>query len=602
MVRVTARPVYLATAPDAVFGYFHPAEGGRTGVLICPPFGWDEVASYRVRYRWAEQLAAAGHSALRIDFPGAGDSAGSPRGPARLDAWVAAVSDAAGWLRAEAGVERIALIGLGLGGIAGHLAGGRGAPIDDLVLWGLPARGKAYLRELRAFARFNEIVTLGDEPGEPVLPDGYLEVSGHVISAETVAALQAVDLAQVPLPDARVLLLDRDGVEPDAALHTALVESGADVTLAPGAGYGEMTSHPQRAVAPREVFETVTRWLAEAPAGATRGPSATPVAELDALELDAGGVTVRESAMTVEHAGGRLVGILTEPPERSGDTALVLLNAGAMRRSGPNRMWTELAREWARRGVPVLRIDVEGLGDSDGDETPYADDGALYEDRLAGQLLAALDELERRGVATRFIAGGLCSGAYWAFHALRAGDPRLRSALIVNLFAFFWHTDLPAQARAPRASRLLSPAFWARALRGRLNRDRVRLFLRRVVRAPFERHSRRAARRTHGDLLETALMEFELRGQRAWLFLNRNEPLYERIERDGGMARLEAFPALETVITPGGDHTFRAVWMQQALRDALDGAIESELARIGTEGATGSLSGPGIAAHGRASA
>ena len=83
MVPVTARPVYLATAPDPVFGYFHPAGGGRTAVLICSPFGWDETASYRVRYRWAEHLAAAGHPVLRIDLPGVGDSAGSPRGPTR---------------------------------------------------------------------------------------------------------------------------------------------------------------------------------------------------------------------------------------------------------------------------------------------------------------------------------------------------------------------------------------------------------------------------------------------------------------------------------------------------------------------------------------
>ncbi len=595
---MSARPVYLDTAPDPVFGYFHPSGGASTAVLIVPPFGWDEAASYRVRYRWAEQLAQAGHPALRIDLPATGDSGGMPRDPGRLDAWVAAVTDAAGWLRAESGAARVAAIGMGLGGLVAQLATGRGAPIDDLVLWGVPARGKAYVRELRAFSQLNAIPTLGDEPAEPVLPDGFLEVSGSVLSAETVDALKAVDLTAVPTPGARVLLLERDGVPPDERLRSALADAGAEVTVLPGPGFGDMTSHPQRAPLPREVFAAVAHWLAAAPDAAPT-PAEAPVAELPALEAPG----LRESVLEVEHPGGKLVGILTEPTAAGGgDTALVLLNAGAMRRSGPNRMWTEMARRWAVRGLPVLRIDIEGLGDSDGDESPYADDAALYEDRLAEQVLLALDELERRGVASRFIAAGLCSGAFWTFHALRAGDERLRAGLIVNLFSFFWDRDLSEGAKAPRAGRLLSPRFWARALRGRLNRDRVRLFVRRAFRAPLALFSRRTARRAHGALLDDALTGFERRGQRAWLFLNRNEPLYERLEREGGIADLDAYPALETVITPGGDHTFRAAWMQRSLSEALDAALEAELARLYNEGPVGETHAHRVPAHGSASA
>src|SRR5689334_5733310 len=84
------RPLYLATVPDPVFGFFHPAAdgaGGETAVLLCPPFGWDDVASYRTRLIWSERRAAYGHPTLRIDLPGAGDSAGSPRDPDRMGAW-----------------------------------------------------------------------------------------------------------------------------------------------------------------------------------------------------------------------------------------------------------------------------------------------------------------------------------------------------------------------------------------------------------------------------------------------------------------------------------------------------------------------------------
>ena len=72
--------------------------GSKTAVLICPPWGWDEVASYRSRRAWAEHLAERGHPTLRIDFPGSGDSAGSPADPGRVEAWTAAVIAATTWL------------------------------------------------------------------------------------------------------------------------------------------------------------------------------------------------------------------------------------------------------------------------------------------------------------------------------------------------------------------------------------------------------------------------------------------------------------------------------------------------------------------------
>jgi alpha/beta superfamily hydrolase len=44
-------------------------------------------------------------------------------------------------------------------------------------------------------------------------------------------------------------------------------------------------------------------------------------------------------------------------------------------RSGPNRLTTAFARRWACAGVPSLRLDLRGIGDSDGDpfegETPH---------------------------------------------------------------------------------------------------------------------------------------------------------------------------------------------------------------------------------------
>src|SRR4051812_10969441 len=205
----TARPVYLETAPDPVFGFFHPADGSETAVLLLPPFGWDEVCSYRGRRLWAEHLASRGHSTLRMDLPGAGDSAGSPGDPGRMASWRDTVAGAAAWLRGRPECSRVAAIGLGVGGVAAYLAAARGAPIEDLVLWGVPARGKTLLRELRAFASLKAAEYPDPEAvAPPPLPDGYLEVAGYLITDETAEALQATDLTALVPHAERVLLLE----------------------------------------------------------------------------------------------------------------------------------------------------------------------------------------------------------------------------------------------------------------------------------------------------------------------------------------------------------------------------------------------------------
>ena len=154
----SAVPVYLpCEAP--VFALLHGSARvlePRTAVLICPPFGWDEICCYRSRREWAIHLAEAGYPTLRFDFPGAGDSCGSPREPRRLAAWTEAAAKAAAWMPGATGCERVAAIGIGLGGLVLCNAIAQGAGIDELVLWAVPARGAALVRELRAFAQIQQ--------------------------------------------------------------------------------------------------------------------------------------------------------------------------------------------------------------------------------------------------------------------------------------------------------------------------------------------------------------------------------------------------------------------------------------------------------------
>jgi alpha-beta hydrolase superfamily lysophospholipase len=591
--------IYLHGAPGAAFAVFHrsaPEAARDTAVLFCPPFGWDEVCSYRCLRDWAGRLAAAGYAGLRLSLPGTGDSAGSPRDPARVEAWTAAAAAAGSWVKAASGARRVVAVGIGLGGVVAHLAVAAGAPIDDLILWGTPARARSLVRQLRAFSKLEESqVFAGLEPPPPLAP-GELEAGGFVLSAETAHELDELDLAATALPEAdarRVLLLERDGIAVDARLKECLESAGAEVTVAPGRGYGAMTSHPQRAIPPRAVMAQVATWLNEAavPAPPAARSAGLPAGASPSAEIEVGGARIRETPVTVPESFGNLAGILTEPiGRRAPGPCVVLVNAGAVRAIGPNRMWVELARRWAARGVPTLRLDVEGIGDADGPTTPHASDDSLYVSELVPQVLAALDVLENRGVGDRFVLAGLCGGAFWCFHAALR-DARVSAALMLNPRRLFWDPELTPsrdfrELVVNRTARqllalVLNPSTWVK-IHVEASGARVRALVMWMLAAPkralVNRTLRGGGSPARSDLDE-AFERLHETGKRVMVMFSSDEPLQFELARSGELAELEQREnvTLETVAVR--DHTCRPIWAQRQVHAILDRALEREVER-----------------------
>ena len=526
------------------------------------------MCSYRPRRDWAEHLAERGHPALRLDLPGTADSAGGPRDPDRLGAWLAAVTGAAAWLRDRSGAGRVVALGIGLGGLLATAALSRGAAIDDLVLWGVPARGSTLVRELSAFARLEA----SQFPGAPPPPDDVLAAAGYVLTQETRDALTALDLTAAPVPARRALLLEREGMAADGALREHLEVSGADVEVAAGPGWAAMMAEPQQAVAPAEVFARVDAWLASTGPVSSLPARAAP-RPLDALDLPG----VRETPFALEG----LFGILSQPTGvPPAPVTAVLLNAGAQRRIGPNRMWVEAARRWARRGVPTLRLDLSGFGDAQGDAGRYTDVGELYVPELVTQVRSVLDTLGQWGLPSDFALGGLCSGAYWAFHTALE-DPRTTAALMLNPRVLYWQPDIDEEREVRKAAKALQGESWRRLVRGEISLAQLhvtaRALARRARTAPARR---RANRHAPADPLPGALDALEQRGVQSLLAFSGEEPLHEELARDGHVARLGEWPSLRLAELPGGVHTLRPLVAQVAAHALLDDALERRLAGV----------------------
>ncbi|HYK95025.1 MAG TPA: alpha/beta fold hydrolase [Candidatus Dormibacteraeota bacterium] len=589
------RPLYLPADPDVVFGMFHaPLDepAARTAVLLLPPWGWDEIASYRSRRAWAEHLAEHRHPTLRIDFPGSGDSAGDPGDPARVEAWTSAVVTAASWLATATPAGRVAVIGLGLGGLIAGLAMGEGAPIDELVLWAAPTHGRSFLREQRAFGKLQRDRYGPTEGADEALPDGWLEIGGFVQSAETIAAVEQIDLRQMPIgPVQRVLLLGRDGLPVDVGLQQRLAGAGADVTVAPGDGWGAMCFHPERYQPPLDVFRRVSDWLGAsarpmpktrpAPTAGTGSPVRPEAAHGD---LSSHGVEIRETPMAGDGAHAGFFAIVAErvaPSARTGpDLCVVFLNAGAVRRIGPNRMWVEASRRWAARGIPTARMDVEGIGDAAGDAAMYYDVGMFYTPAREMQVTAILDALVRRGLGPRFVLVGLCAGAYSAFNTA-ASDARVVAALAVNPRIMIWDPAIMERRNAFAVREVLELGSWQRILNGETAPARVleigRAAVAEAPRAALRYASRLRAGKRRDPWTEQLEQRLDtLRDARTPLVLafSGDEPMHDELKAAGILDRLDRWPNVVLTDLPGDDHTLRPIAAQRAFHRFIDEELE----------------------------
>src|SRR5205823_3052307 len=100
--------------------------------------------------------------------------------------------------------------------------------------------------------------------------------------------------------------------------------------------------------------------LAPAPPPRPRAATDVSVELVSRAEIQSGDTSVTEELVALDDRMIAISSRLRATPRR----AIVLLDAGATYRIGPNRLHVELARRLARDGDLVLRIDQSGIGDS----------------------------------------------------------------------------------------------------------------------------------------------------------------------------------------------------------------------------------------------
>lgn len=148
--------------------------------------------------------------------------------------------------------------------------------------------------------------------------------------------------------------------------------------------------------------------------------------------------------------------------EAAGSTGLLIVSGGNEIRAGAHRGMALLAADLATGGVPVLRYDRRGIGDSTGANRGF--------EESAADIAAAIAAFRAAGVS-RVVAFGNCdaASALALFHA----DARIDALILSNPWTGGGggEDELPQAAaiRARYAERLRDPREWLRLLRGGVN-------------------------------------------------------------------------------------------------------------------------------------
>ena len=460
-------PGWIESDAGRIFTWYHPPRGARRSraVLLCDPLISDRMNLHLAYRHLALWLSARGYPALRFDYPGTGDSSGTPRDRDWCEQWQTSFEAALETLLERSGLERAAVFGARFGASLAAEFAANSPRVDSMLLWGPFSTGRDFLRSARAM---HKLVAANPGRRAPLgIDDGDEEFFGFLLSASARERIERVRLIEREAPACdRAHLIAWDDHSKEDQLATHLRDQGVTVRFDRLAGLASDDSIQYQALpglAYHALIDELDRHTpvcaAETGAKVSRQrvhPEADIVGKLmprrvrlrpraDRLEEVGEVGEVEEEALHFGHDRG-LFGILTRPigpPDGRPQPRLVLLNGGNNHRVGINRNYTEWARAAALRGATALRFDIRGLGDSP--PLDAKDLNQIYRKATREDVIAAIELMAGLEPGGPIVLCGVCAGAFQGLHASLA-DPRVDALVMLDLLK--WDPDTP-YARRP---------------------------------------------------------------------------------------------------------------------------------------------------------
>jgi exosortase A-associated hydrolase 1 len=171
-------------------------------------------------------------------------------------------------------------------------------------------------------------------------------------------------------------------------------------------------------------------------------------------------MTYIEQALVFDCGGDSLISVLTESAFPASRGVLIVVG-GPQYRVGSHRQFTLLARHLAEHGVPTLRFDYRGMGDSDGEVRTF--------ERVGADIRCAIDQFFASVPGlNEVVIWGLCDAASAAlFYAHQ--DARVSGLILLNPWVRTQQGLARAHLRHYYLRRLFQASLWQKVARGAFN-------------------------------------------------------------------------------------------------------------------------------------
>ncbi len=164
-----------------------------------------------------------------------------------------------------------------------------------------------------------------------------------------------------------------------------------------------------------------------------------------------------ERAVRFECEGTSLYGILSIPVKAAPRGVLIVVG-GPQYRAGSHRQFTLLARQLAAQGVPVMRFDYRGMGDSDGEIRTFESIGI--------DIRQAVDcFFSEAAMLNELVVWGLCDAASASIFYAHT-DERVTGMVLLNPWVRTDEGMAKAYLKHYYLARLIDRDMWRKIVRG----------------------------------------------------------------------------------------------------------------------------------------
>ncbi|VAW92768.1 hypothetical protein MNBD_GAMMA23-344 [hydrothermal vent metagenome] len=571
-------PFYFGSKEKPLLGWLHTTSAQQhssTGIIICPPLAVEYMNSYRSLRYIADYFALAGIPAIRFDYHGTGDSSGIEEDDNRLDNWLWSINQAIEQLKTLTGCEKFGLFGFRMGATLASLVA-KTTPTEFLILWAALDSGKKYIREIKLLQMTSKI-----QPNNQ--NESLLEAGGMGYWAQTADDLGKINLTKMTPQAKRILIVPRDEQATDTKLLQAWKQHDLNIEQINDVGSAQMLVDAHQTIVPHQAIQNVIQWVQK---DLDKNTISNPIQSIqqkiaryaDITHINGCSSTSQENQTVRESifyygADNQHFAILTET-EKSKKSALptvIIANSGANHRVGPSRLYVLIARELSLMGFRCLRVDVPGIGDSIAPNQEL--ENIEYITSSSKRILEVIEALQCNS-NSQFILMGLCSGAYFSFHAaLDLTKINITESILINPLTFYWDEGM-SEHNSPTKhfstwnwykKALASPNSWIKLLKGKIDfkslfqavKNRVEIRLMSKLSHITQNETVKNANK-HRHQLGLDLAKIANNNTHIQFILARNDPGYDILMTNAGktVKKLQKTNKINIAFVENADHTF----------------------------------------------